>query len=75
MNASDAMTAVQSWVRAAMGLGVSLIGLFLVVQVLYPDSGIDIITNIGSVVSKFSGLSGLITLLVLVAVVSPRSSN
>ena len=75
MNASDAMSAVQSWVRAAMGLGVSLIGLFLIVQVLYPDSGIDIITNIGSVVSKFSGLSGLITLLVLVAVVSPRSGN
>ncbi len=75
MNASDAMGAVQSWARAAMGLGVSLIGLFLVVQVLFPASGIDIIANIGTVVSKFSGLSGLITLLVLVAVVSPRSGN
>lgn len=75
MNASDAMGAVQSWVRAAMGLGVSLIGLLLVVQVIFPDGGIDIITNIGTVVGKFSGLSGLITLLVLVAVVSPRSGN
>ena len=75
MDANSAMSAVQGWARAAMGLGVSLIGLFLVVQVLYPASGIDIIANIGGVVSKFSGLSGLITLLVLVAVVNPRSGG
>ena len=75
MDANTAMSAVGSWARAAMGLGVSLVGLFLVVQVLYPASGIDIIGNIGGVVSKFSGLNGLITLLVLVAVVNPRSGN
>ena len=75
MNANDAMNSVQGWARAAMGLGVSLIGLFLVVQIIYPGSGVDIIANIGQVVGKFSGLNGLITLLVLVAVVNPRSNG
>lgn len=75
MNASDAMGAVGGWARAAMGLGVSLIGLFLVVQVLYPSSGINVISNIGAVVDQFSGLNGLITLLVLVAIVNPGRSG
>ena len=75
MNASDAMVAVAGWARAAMGLGVSLIGLFLVVQVLYPASGINVITNIGAVVDQFSGLNGLITLLVLVAIINPGRSG
>jgi len=69
------MGAVSGWARAAMGLGVSLIGLFLVVQVLYPGSGINIITNIGAVVDQFSGLNGLITLLVLVALINPGRSG
>jgi hypothetical protein len=75
MNLNDAMSAVQGWARAAMGLGVSLIGLFLVVQVIYPSSGIDIVSNIGGVVGKFGGLNGLITLLVLVAIMNPRSNS
>ncbi|NRA97143.1 MAG: hypothetical protein HRU14_13135 [Planctomycetes bacterium] len=74
MNANEAMGTLQGWVRAAMSLGVSLIGLFLVVEVLYPgDSGVHVIKGIGDVVAQFSGLNGLIALLVLAALVLPSS--
>jgi len=75
MNANEAMGSVQGWARAATGLGVSLVGALVVVQVLFPGAGIDIIGNIKGLVSMFSGLSGLITLLVLVAIMSPGRSG
>ena len=76
MNASEAMGTLQGWVRAAMSLGVSLVGLFLVVEVLYPgDSGVHVIDGVGKVVAQFSGLNGLITLLVLAALVLPSGSR
>lgn len=71
-NVNDAMSTVKDVAAGAISLGLSLIGLFLVVEVLYPDAAVGVVGNIGKVVAQFSGLSGLITLLILVAVM-PRS--
>ncbi|MDG2149531.1 MAG: hypothetical protein P8N09_08405 [Planctomycetota bacterium] len=75
MNARNAMDTVGDWARAATAFGCSLVGLFLIIQVLYPESTINVIAGIGGVVSQFSGLNGLITLLILVALVVPSSRS
>ncbi|MAB90239.1 MAG: hypothetical protein CMJ90_12375 [Planctomycetes bacterium] len=68
MNVNDAMSTVKDVAAGAISLGLSLVGLFLVVEVLYPDAAVGVVGNIGKVVGQFSGLNGLITLLILVAV-------
>ena len=68
MNVNDAMSTVKDVAAGAISLGLSLVGLFLVVEVLYPDAAVGVVGNIGKVVGQFSGLNGLNTLLILVAV-------
>jgi len=74
MNVNDAMSTVKDVAAGAISLGLSLIGLFLVIEVLYPAAAVGVVGNIGKVVGQFSGLNGLITLLVLVAVM-PRARH
>ena len=67
MRLNESMNTVKDWVTGGTSLGIALLGLFLVVQIIFPGAGIDVVTNLGNVVNQFSGLSGLITLLVFVA--------
>lgn len=70
MQLNSAMNTVKDWVVAGTGLGIALIGLLLVVQIVYPASGIDIVSSLGHVIAQFAGLSGLITLLVFVSILN-----
>ena len=52
------------------------IGLLVVVQIVFPEGGIDIINNITEVVKAFigveAGLAGLVALLIVMAVLGKK---
>ena len=62
---SDTLNSVNTLLGDVVRFGIGLAGAFLVVQVLFPASGVDIIGNVTGVVRTFTGngLTGLITLL------------
>lgn len=74
----DAMSTVDGWLGDVIKLGLTLAGVALVVQVLFPGSELfasgDIVGNVSTLVSSFTaaGLTGLLTLMVFVAIFSGR---
>ena len=72
MRLHESMNSVKEWVAAGTSLGFSLLGLFLVIQILFPAAGLNVVGNLGNVVAQFGGLSGLITLLVFVSILNNK---
>jgi len=70
MNINSALAGLGSLAKGVTGLGLTLIPAALVVQIFFPDA-IDIIGNLGGVVEAFTdaGLTGLVTLLIVLAIV------
>jgi hypothetical protein len=71
MNINSAVDTVTSTIAAVVSLGVSLVGLALVADILFPGTT-DIVGNVSGLVNSFmsQGLVGLIALIVFVAVLS-----
>ncbi len=71
MNINSAVNTVTSTITAVISLGVSLVGLALVADILFPGTT-DIVGNVSGLVNSFmsQGLVGLIALIVFVAVLS-----
>ena len=70
---SESMGTLSGWMRDAIGLGLGLVGLALVVDVLFGDTT-HIVTNVAAVVESFSsrGLTGLIALIIFMVVLGRR---
>ncbi|MBN4080683.1 hypothetical protein JYT31_03360 [Beggiatoa alba] len=71
MNISDSFSTLTDVLKGAVGVGMSLAVVFLVVDLLFPGTT-NIVGNVASLVSSFTsqGLIGLITLLVFVSLFS-----
>jgi len=71
MNVNNAIESVTSAFGAVITLGIGLVGIFLLVDILFPNAT-DIVANVAALVDSFvsRGLIGLITLVVLVAILS-----
>ncbi len=70
MDITAALNKVNGACKPIIGLAMQLAVLFLVVGVVFPTGGYDIIGNVTTVVDRFlaGGLAGLITLMVFMAV-------
>jgi len=71
MNIEGAFNSVTSVAKGAIGLGMSLAAVALVVDLLFPGTT-NIVSNVGSLVGSFTsnGLIGLISLIVFVSLFS-----
>jgi hypothetical protein len=71
MDINGAVSTVTSVVAGVVALGVSLVGLALVVDILFPGTT-NIVGNVSGLVNSFisQGLVGLIALIVFVAILS-----
>jgi len=71
MNINDSLTSVSSVLKGVVGLGMSLVVTFLVVDLLFPGTT-NIVSNVASLVNSFigHGLVGLIALLIFVTLFS-----
>jgi len=65
---SETLNSFNGILRDVAGFGIALAGTLLVVQIVFPASGVDIIGSVTGVVNTFTsgGLTGLITLLLFV---------
>lgn len=69
MDVTKAFGTVGDWFKAIISLGFTLIGAFLIVDILFPGTT-GIVANVAALVSSFTsqGLVGLITLIVFVSI-------
>ncbi len=69
MSIDSALSTVSSLLKGIVNLGLGLVLVFLVVDVLFPDTT-NIVSNVGALVGSFTsqGLVGLVALLVFVAI-------
>ena len=67
MNINDSLTSVNTLLKGVVGLGMSLVITFLVVDLLFPGTT-NIVPNVAELVKSFvsHGLVGLITLFIFV---------
>jgi hypothetical protein len=65
---SDTLASFNGILRDVAAFGIALAGTLLVVQIVFPASGVDIIGSVTNTVQTFTsgGLTGLITLLLFV---------
>jgi|TARA_B100001146_G_C16013102_1_gene361773 hypothetical protein len=70
MNIQGALNAVGGLVKGVTGLGLTLIPLFLVVDIIDPGRT-NIVSNLGQLVESFTseGLVGLVALILVLAIV------
>ena len=70
MNIQGALSAVGGLVKGVTGLGLTLIPLFLVVDIIDPGRT-NIVSNLGQLVDSFTGegLVGLVILILVLAIV------
>ena len=70
MNIQGALNAVGGLVKGVTGLGLTLIPLFLVVDIIDPGRT-NIVSNLGQLVDSFTGegLVGLVILILVLAIV------
>ena len=75
-SAKEALTTVTEWLRHATEFGLSLIMVFIIVDVLFPGTT-GLISNLGIIVGEFSkeGLSGLIALLLFLLLFRSKYSK
>ena len=66
---SESMNTLTGWIGDAVRLGLSLVGAFLVADVLFPGST-NVVANVGKAVESFSsqGLTGLLALVVFMVI-------
>jgi hypothetical protein len=66
---SDTLNSGSSLLSGIASFGIALASTMLVVQVVFPASGVDIIGSVTNVVTTFTngGLTGLITLLLFMS--------
>lgn len=71
MNIKDTLDTVSSVLKGVVGLGMSLVVTFLVVDLLFPNTT-HIVDNVAGLVNSFisHGLVGLVTLIFFVALFS-----
>lgn len=69
MSIDSALSTVSSALRGIVNMGLGLVLVFLVVDVLFPNTT-NIVSNVGGLVSSFTeqGLVGLVALLVFIAI-------
>lgn len=71
MNLDSALGTIGGWLKSVISLGLTLVVTFVVVDVIFPETT-NIVGNVADLVGQFTdqGLTGLITLIILVAVAS-----
>lgn len=65
----SALSTITDLLKGIVSLGISLALVFLVVDVLFPNDT-DIVGNLANLIGQFEGLTGLIILIILVAVIA-----
>lgn len=73
MKVNDSFDYVTTMLHGVMGLGLSLVATFLVVDLLFPGTT-NIVNNVAGMVNSFigHGLVGMIALLIFVTIYSRR---
>ena len=73
MNINDSLNTITSALKGVVGLGMTLAVVALVVDLLFPNTT-NIVANVSGLVTSFTsqGLTGLITLIVFVAIYGAR---
>ena len=66
---NESMSTINGWLGDAVRLGMSLVGAFLVVDILFPDTT-GIVANVGTLITSFTGqgITGIVALIVFMAV-------
>ncbi|MDP6928797.1 MAG: hypothetical protein QF412_03765 [Planctomycetota bacterium] len=66
---NESMSTINGWLGDAVRLGMSLVGAFLVVDILFPGTT-GIVANVGALVTSFTGqgITGIVALIVFMAV-------
>lgn len=72
---NTAINSASRMCKPIIGLFLNLALLIIIVGVVFPANTIDVIGNVSTLVGKFTagGLTGLVTLLVLLSVLDTRS--
>lgn len=71
MNIGSLLSGLAGTIDGFVKLGLSLVVLFLVIQVLFPGAGFDVVGSVSGVVEAFTGngFTGLIAFLVFLAII------